>query len=178
MGRFFNRWTVAAGLIVLAALLRLVPHPPNVAPATALALFSGAIFGLRARALLLPLASMLLSDGLLELFTGAGFHQHMLAVYGALGLVVVLGSLAARGLQAGRVALASVAASTLFYLVTNFAVWAGGTLYPHTFAGLVACYAAALPFYGLSLLGDLAYTAIIFAAFAAIARYLPQPQAV
>ena len=56
-------------------------------------------------------------------------------------------------------------ASTLFFLVTNFGVWAGGTMYEMSFAGLVTCFVAAIPFYGYSLAGDLAYTLLFFGAF-------------
>lgn len=177
MGRFRSRITVATGVILAVALLRLVPHPPNVAPVTALALFAGATFGRRMLGFFVPLAAMLLSDSLLELLTGQGFHPHMPVVYGTFALVVLLGSFLSERLQVGRVALASVAASTLFYLTTNFAVWASGTMYPHTVAGLLACYIAALPFYGLSLVGDLTFAALIFAAYSALVRHLPAASA-
>lgn len=170
MGRFWNRITVATGVILAVALLRLIPHPPNVTPVTALALFAGASLGRRFLGFLVPLAAMLLSDTLLELLTGQGFHALMPVVYGTFALVVVLGSWLKNRLQVGRIVFASVAASTLFYVTTNFAVWATGTMYPHTAAGLLACFTAALPFYGLSLLGDLGYTALTFAAYSALAR--------
>ncbi len=173
MGRLRNRTSVAMGVILAVALLRLIPHPPNVAPVTALALFAGATFGRRLAGFAVPLAAMLLSDTLLEVFTGQGFHRHMPVVYGSFALVVLLGSWLKDRLRVGRVAVASVAASTLFYLTTNFAVWASGTMYPHSAAGLLSCYIAALPFYGLSLVGDLAFTALIFAAYVALVRHLP-----
>lgn len=177
MARSWNRFTLATSLILVAALLRLVPHPPNVAPVTALALFAGATLGRRLAAFLVPLTAMLLSDSLLELLTGQGFHPHMPAVYGSFALVVWLGGWLEGRLRPGRVAAFSVAASTIFYLVTNFAVWAAGTMYPHTAAGLLACYVAALPFYSLSLAGDLAFAALMFSAYSALARRLPQAAA-
>lgn len=177
MGRFWNRITVATGVILAVALLRLVPHPPNVAPVTALALFAGATLGRRLFGFFVPLAAMLISDTLLELLTGQGFHPLMPVVYATFALVVVLGSWLKDRLRVGRLALASVAASTLFYLTTNFAVWVSGTLYPHTAAGLLACYIAALPFYGLSLVGDLGFAALIFSAYGALVRRLPAASA-
>lgn len=177
MGRFWNRITVATGVILAVALLRLLPHPPNVAPVTALALFAGATLGRRFYGFFVPLAAMLVSDTLLELVTGRGFHALMPVVYGTFALVVLLGSWLKDRLQVGRIALASVAASTLFYFTTNFAVWASGTMYPHTAVGLLACYIAALPFYGLSLVGDLAFAALIFATYSALVRRLPEVSA-
>jgi hypothetical protein len=46
-----------------------------------------------------------------------------------------------------RVAGAVLASSTSFFILSNFAVWAGSNMYPHAAAGLVACYIAAIPFY-------------------------------
>ena len=46
-----------------------------------------------------------------------------------------------------RVAGAVLASSTSFFVLSNFAVWAGSGMYPHTAAGLAACYVAAIPFY-------------------------------
>jgi len=56
-----------------------------------------------------------------------------------------------------RVAAGVLLGPTSFFVVSNYAVWAGGTMYPHTLAGLVACLAAGLPFYR----NDLLSTAIV-----------------
>jgi hypothetical protein len=67
----------------------------------------------------------------------------------------------------------------LFFVVTNFGAWATGMLYPLTWEGLVACYVAAIPFFGNTLAGDLVYTGLLFGAFA-LAERLPRfaaPQA-
>jgi hypothetical protein len=60
----------------------------------------------------------------------------------------------------------TLASSFLFFGVTNLAVWASGSLYPRTFAGLMVCYTAAIPFFRNSLIGDLAFTAALFGGFA------------
>jgi hypothetical protein len=163
---------IVAGLIFGAMLLRIVPHPPNFSPALAASLLAGATLGTSVWAFALPLAGMLAADSLLELATGQGFHAQMPVVYGTLAAVVLLGRWLARSRRAGQLAGASLAGSTLFYLVTNFAVWASGTLYPHTLAGLASCYLAALPFFGLSILGDLTFTALLFASYAYLAKHL------
>lgn len=60
-----------------------------------------------------------------------------------------------------RVAGAVLATSTSFFLLSNFVVWAGGTMYPHNGAGLMACYVAGIPFYA----NDVMSTAITVGAF-------------
>ena len=59
--------------------------------------------------------------------------------------------------------------SLLFFAVSNFAVWAFGGMYPPTFAGLIACYVAALPFLPQTVAGDLVWTAILFGGAALVA---------
>jgi hypothetical protein len=56
----------------------------------------------------------------------------------------------------------------LFFLVTNFAVWAGnaGHAYPRTAAGLAECYTLGIPFFRNTLLGDAAYATILFGGLA------------
>jgi hypothetical protein len=143
-----------------------------------MALFGGAHYGRRAAAFLMPLAALLLSDLAIEILFRAGLYPHrgfygagMLVVYGAFTLVSLLGLLLRerRG-SAPAVAAGALAASFLFFLVTNFAVWAWDGMYPPTASGLAACYTAALPFYGGTLLGDLFYTAVLFGAFALAER--------
>ncbi|MCU0936388.1 MAG: hypothetical protein MUF66_10030 [Gammaproteobacteria bacterium] len=145
-------------LIGVAALTRLVPHPPNLVPMGAIALVSGALLGHRALAYVVPLAGMLLADLVL------GLHAQIPAVYASMAAVVWLGSRlgARRGLV--LVTVASVAGSTLFFLVTNLSVWAFDGLYPPTLDGLIACYVAALPFFGNSLAADLLFTGVLLVA--------------
>jgi hypothetical protein len=154
------------GMVLLAALTRLLPHPPNFAPITAMALFGGAMFGLSVRAFVLPLVAMLISDSLLEITTGWGFHEGMPFVYGAFIIAVVLGSLLHRRTSLLGVAGTTVAGSLLFFFVTNIGVWLTSGFYPATFEGLTACFTAAIPFYRNALLGDAVYATILFGGFA------------
>lgn len=142
-------------LVAVAALTRLVPHPPNFVPLGAMALLSGALLGGGGLAYALPLVAMFAGDLVL------GLHAHVPAVYGAMAVVVWMGTRlgSRRGLV--PVSAASLAGSTLFFLVSNFSVWALGGFYPPTLEGLVACYVAALPFFGNSLVADLLYVWVI-----------------
>ena len=68
---------------------------------------------------------------------------------------------------------AALASSALFFIVTNFGVWALDNMYPRTIAGLIACYTAALPFFRNTLEGDLLYTLVLFGGFALLERQFP-----
>ena len=69
---------------------------------------------------------------------------------------------------------AALAASVLFFVLSNFGVWATDTLYPRTFDGLVTCYVMAIPFFDYTVAGDLFYTTLMFGLFAAAEKRLPQ----
>lgn len=153
--------------IVLAAASRLMPHPPNVTPIAAMALFGGVHFSNPAAAYLVPLAAMALSDLVL------GFHDTLPFVYGSFVLIVLIGSRLRREKTLVSVTIAALGSSVLFFLVTNFGVWATGTLYPKSWAGLATAYLAALPFFRNTVLGDLSYVAVLFGGFALLERYLP-----
>lgn len=157
-------------IILATALFRLVPHWPNFTPIAALALFGAATFERKWLGLVAPLAAMLLSDALI------GFHGSMGAVYLSFALTWLLGVWAlperrTERLTVGRVAAASVTASILFFLITNFAVWYGSTFYPQNLPGLITCYVSGLAFYnGTSfflngLAGDLFYSALLFGGY-------------
>ncbi len=151
-------------IVLVTALTRLLPHPPNVAPVAALALFGASVFERKWLGLLAPLAAMLLSDALI------GFHGLMPYVYGCFAISWVLGLTLLKKPTIITVAGAALLSSVVFFLVTNFGVWFGSTFYPQTSAGLVACYTAALPFFQNTLLGDLAYSGLLFGTYALLKR--------
>jgi hypothetical protein len=72
-----------------------------------------------------------------------------------------------------RIASAAITASLLFFVITNFAVWAFGTMYPKSAAGLAECYIAALPFFRYTLAGDLSCTLLLFGGFALLEQSFP-----
>ncbi len=180
----FKKFGIIVGMVLLAALSRVLPHPPNFAPMTALALFSGAYcmsaFSSRTMSriatFLLPLIAMLVSDTVLEFTTGWGFHSGMPIIYGTIAFIAIIGMWLQHRLSVGNIALATFSGSVIFFVVTNFFVWFGGAMYPQTGAGLIACYTAALPFFGNSLMGDATYSIILFGGFAFAERYILTPQ--
>ena len=153
--------------VVVAAVLRLVPHPPNFTPIGAMALFSGAYLTRRGLAFAVPLAAMMLSDAVL------GFHSGMPFVYGSVALIVAIGWLALKRVSSLRVVAAALVSSVLFFVVTNFGTWAVSGMYPMTLAGLAACYVAAIPFFQNTVVGDLFYTGVLFGGFALLERAIP-----
>lgn len=155
-------------IIFAAALTRLLPHPPNVAPIAAMALFGGAYARHKAFAFLVPVAAMFASDCII------GFHGGMFVVY--LGMLLITGiglTLRARRTPL-KIAAASVASSLVFFAVTNF-VWLHNAhqLYDYSLQGMLESYLAALPFLRNTLLGDLFFTALLFGGYAWLARRLP-----
>lgn len=154
------RLIVLIGMVLAAALSRLLPHPPNMTAVAALALFGGATFADRRLAFLVPGAALLLSDAVL------GFYAHMEVVYISFALVVCLGLWLAKRRTVATTAAAVLASSWLFFIVTNFGTWALGSLYPKTVDGLIACYIAAIPFFGNTLQGDAFFSVLLFGGLA------------
>src|SRR5215813_3547980 len=163
-----SRFVVLALMIVAAAGSRLIPHPPNMASISAVALFSGAYISDKRLAFFVPMAALFISD----LFV-AGLYSHMEIVYGSFALIVCVGLLLRRNRTPLRIAGAALVSSILFFAITNFGVWVFESLYPKTMAGLVACYIAAIPFFQNTLAGDALYTAVLFGGFALAERCFP-----
>src|SRR5205085_4079504 len=161
------RITVLVCMIIAAAASHLIPHPPNMASIAAVALFGGAYLSDKRLAFLVPLAALFLSDLVL------GLYGHMEIVYGSFALVVCVGLLLRKRRSPLRIAGAALASSMLFFINTNFGVWAFGSLYPKTAAGLLTCYVAAIPFFQNTLAGDALYTAVLFSGFALAERLFP-----
>jgi len=154
--------TTAVLLVLLGALSRLIPHPPDFVPLGALALYSGARLP-RRWAWAVPLASLALSDFVIDFGTGrAVFSLTRLTIYGTFAAIVIAGRRLRTDAGVGRLAVFSVGASTLFFVTADFAPWAFGSLYPKTAAGLILCFTLALPFFPATLAADLLGTAALF----------------
>jgi len=158
---------VVATMILLAAVLRIIPHPWNLTPIGAMALFSGAMFRSRWMAVALPLASLLAGD----LFVG--LHKLMFVVYASFAISVAIGRWLGESRGAKRIGSAVFLGAAQFFVVTNFAVWAIGGFYPQTIEGLVNCFVAGVPFFWNTLAGDALYAGILFGGFALAEKMLP-----
>ncbi|HPX79943.1 MAG TPA: hypothetical protein PK603_06475 [Bacteroidales bacterium] len=179
------RLSLITVFILIAAFSRLIPRPPNFAPIGAMALFGAAYFSQRWLALVIPVFTMWISDLVINNVVYKAYFDHFVWAYqgfywtyGAFILIVLVGFILLRKVKPSRVIIASLSASVLFFLVSNFGVWASGTMYPHSFAGLVSCYTAGIPFFKNTLLGDLVYSGVMFGAFEFAQYKLPALQAV
>jgi len=161
------RGAVIVTLITLSAVLRIVPHPWNLTPVGAMALFSGAMFRNRWIAFLLPLASLFAGD----LFVG--FHKLMLIVYASFAISVAIGRWLRESRSLTRIGGAVFLGAAQFFALTNFAMWALGGYYPKTAAGLATCFVAGGPFFWNTLGGDALYAGILFGGFALSEKMLP-----
>ncbi|NVK21397.1 MAG: hypothetical protein HWD86_02670 [Kangiellaceae bacterium] len=156
MNRIKTKTITLIAIIFALALYRLLPHPLNVTPVMAMALFSGAHFDKKVYAVLVPLLAMLLSDLII------GLHNTIFFVYFAMLISVLLGFWLRHSISSGRVLLASVAGSLLFFVITNFGVWLMNDFYSKDILGLAESYLMALPFLQRSLLGDLFFNGVLF----------------
>lgn len=154
-------------ICLLGAFSRLIPHPWNFTAIGAMALFGGAYLANKKLSLLLPLVALFISDLII------GFHSTMLFVYGAFALAGALGWFLREERTISKLTGCSLAASMIFFAVSNFGVWAMGGLYPQTFSGLVQCYVAAIPFLDNQIYGDLFFSAVMFGSYEVIKHYFP-----
>lgn len=169
-------------LVVISALYRIIPGRPfGFAPQWAIAVFAGAVIKDRKWAFIIPVLSMFVSDLLYQvLYSGGltnmpGFYEGQWQNYVLFTLLVFVG-FAVRKINVLQIAVASVAAPTLYFLVSNFLVWASngitrGLDRPKTFNGLMLCYADGIPFYRMSILATLVFSAILFGSYFFIRNY-------
>lgn len=151
-------------IVLVVVLVRFLPHPANVMPITAMALFGGAYLN-KKYAIILPLVVMLVSDYFL------GFHKVMPFVYGSFLVSGLIGLRLKNKVNVKTVLGASLLSSVIFYVVTNFGVWLTSGMYEMTFLGLVKCYVLAIPFFRNTILGDLFYTVMMFGGYELFCRF-------
>ncbi len=161
------KFFLITAIILAAVFSRLLPHPPNFSPITAVALFGGSYFTNRSLAFAVPLTAMFLSDLII------GLHSYLFVVYLSFAVIVLIGFMLNKNKSPLHIGLAALSSSVLFFVTTNFAVWLMGSLYPKTIDGLVTCYIAAIPFFQNTLMGDLFYSAVLFGGFELAKRYVP-----
>jgi len=151
---------IAIVFILIGVSLRLLPHPPNFAPITAIALFGG-VYLSKKTSLFIPILALLISDIFL------GFYQInlMVFVYGGFLLCVILGFWLKKHKKWHIILGVSLFSSLIFFLLTNFSVWAFTSWYPKSFSGIIQCYLMALPFLKNTTIGDLFYIIVFFGGY-------------
>ncbi|MCE3008640.1 MAG: hypothetical protein LW884_09895 [Bacteroidetes bacterium] len=187
-----NRFAFVLILVLAGAFSRLIPHEYNLAPVAALGLLSGAVLmqgrgQQRGWAVAMPILALLVSDVLIFALDPLGtsphgqfFHNSLgfvlqrLFDFGSFALIPFIGQWVGRRLNAQRVLTGALAGSLVFFLFSNFGYYLAqsfpfaGSEYPR--ASLLGCYIQAIPFYRATLLGDLAYSALFFGAYAYLLR--------
>jgi len=159
------------GIIALAAASRLVKHPMNFTPVGAMAMLGGWYFT-KKYYVVIPLLAMFVSD----IFIGFYDWRLTAVVYLSMALMFGIGWLLKKNASWRKVIAGSLLGSIIFFIITNFAVWALYSWYPHTWAGLANCFAMALPFFKNSLVGDFFYSVILFGVYEVVLFYASQKQ--
>ncbi len=177
-----NILVVFLAFIGVAALYRIIPgRPYGFAPQIGMALFAGAVVKDKKMAFALPVLSMFLSDALYELLFRAGispiwgFYEGQVTNYILFALLVIIGFFITK-INWINIAAASLAAPTVYFLISNFMVWVNGGGYhrPKTWEGLLMSYNDGLPFYQNSIIGTLCFSALFFGGYYVISHYRPQ----
>ncbi|MEQ1722511.1 MAG: DUF6580 family putative transport protein [Pseudobdellovibrio sp.] len=160
-----NSVLVFVALFVLILISRWTSHIWNFTLVGGAFLFAGSYFQDKKIAMALMLSSMLVTDYII------GFHSGMMVVYLAYALIVGLGYLLTVNSARFKILGFSLLGSFLFYVVTNFAVWYSGGMYPMTAEGLIQCYTMAIPFYRTQLLSDLIFAFAFFEVAKALVKH-------
>ena len=170
------RTLLALIMVVVAAALRVAPHPWNFTPIGAMALFSGALVKDRRLGFAFPLLALFVGD----LFVGFYNFRVMVAVYLSFLVTVGMGFLLRERRSVARISAVTLAGAIQFFVITNLAWWWFGGTYAHTRKALLACYIAGIPLFWNTLAGDAFYAALLFGGFAVAERVFPplrQPKA-
>lgn len=152
--------------IIICVIARILPHPANFTPIAAIALFGG-VYLTKKQAFIVPILAMILSD----LIIGFDSFPMRISVYGSILIGVFLGLWIKKNKSIGHVVGASLLSSVIFFLITNFAVWAFGAMYSKNLMGLFDAYFYAIPFFRNTLLGDLFYSGIFFGGYELIKNF-------
>jgi hypothetical protein len=161
----------AIGMTVLAGMARMVQNL-NFAPVGALSLFAGArLRGWQAYAL--PIALMAVTDPFL-----GGYSSATPFVYASFLVSVWMGTKLRRTENPLWIGAMALAGSVQFFLITNLPMWLFGHTYGTGIRGLMADYAAALPFFRHTVESDLIYASVLFGLHALLTRGLARAERV
>lgn len=167
-----KRFLIISGVILAAALTRLIPHPLNFAPLGAMSLFGAAYFSDKKFAFILPIIAMFVTDLLINNIMYASYYGSFTLftpgfawIYASIAIIVLIGFFVLKKVNIQRVIGGSLLASIAFFAISNFGVWLSDPDYPITIPGLILCYEMAIPFFKNTILGDLVYSAFLFGGF-------------
>ncbi len=160
-------------IILLAAFTRIMPHPPNFSPMAAIGLFGAAHFAKKWQAFFIPLIGIWISDLVINNYVYSSsssnfvwFYSGFYWQYMSYILIIFAGLfIFNRGISLTKTFGGMMSSSGIFFLVSNFGVWTGGTMYPKNFGGLINCYAAGVPFIHNTIISDVLFTTVLFGTY-------------
>ena len=160
-------------IILLAAFTRIMPHPPNFSPMAAIGLFGAAHFAKKWQAFFIPLIGIWISDLVINNYVYSisssnfvWFYSGFYWQYISYILIIFAGLfIFNRGISLTKMFGGMISSSGIFFLVSNFGVWAGGTMYQKNFGGLITCYAAGVPFIHNTIISDVLFTTVLFGTY-------------
>lgn len=169
-------------MILIAAFSRLIPHPSNFTAVGAMTLFGSAYYGKKYLAFLAPLVAMWLSDLVINNVIYAEyydsfiwFQSFQLYTFLSIALITILGFVLFKKVSVKNIAIGSLLAPTLFFIVTNFGSWMSPmVLFPKTFDGLIQTYAAGIPFYRNNIMGTIVFSTVMFGVYYLINQKFPK----
>jgi hypothetical protein len=146
------------GLILILALARLIPHPPNFTPIIAVAIMSGYFFKNINLSFITLLISMLIADVFI------GFYENVIFVYASLLLITYVFHKFSNKINFKNLFIYGFAGSLIFFIVSNFGVWILGSpgvndiAYEKSLSGIIQCYILAVPFFGNTFLSTVIFS--------------------
>ena len=160
-------------IILLAAFTRIMPHPPNFSPMAAIGLFGAAHFAKKWQAFFIPLIGIWVSDLVINNYVYSSSSSNFVCFYSGFYwqyisyILIIFAGLFIfnRGISLTKTFGGMISSSGIFFLVSNFGVWAGGTMYPKNFGGLITCYAAGVPFIHNTIISDVLFTTVLFGTY-------------
>ena len=160
-------------IILLAAFTRIMPHPPNFSPIAAIGLFGAAHFAKKWQAFFIPLIGIWVSDLVINNYVYSSSSSNIVWFYSGFYwqyisyILIIFAGLFIfnRGISLTKTVGGMISSSGIFFLVSNFGVWAGGTMYPKNFGGVITCYAAGIPFIHNTIISDVLFTTVLFGTY-------------
>tara|TARA_B100001029_G_scaffold178605_1_gene185777 strand:+ start:1358 stop:1864 length:507 start_codon:yes stop_codon:yes gene_type:complete len=158
-----NKTLIILLIILIGVFSRIIPHPPNFTAIGAVSILGGLYFNKKYLAFLIPITAMFLSDFILG-------YKPVISVYIAFLIIIPIGTRIKENLTHFSIFEASVYASILFFLITNFTSWLYNPMYPQNFSGLIISYTAGIPFLINTLLGNLFFCFSLFGLYELISK--------
>ena len=150
-----------------------MPHPPNFSPMAAIGLFGAAHFAKKWQSFFIPLIGIWVSDLVINNYVYSSSSSNIVWFYSGFYwqyisyILIIFAGLFIfnRGISLTKTVGGMISSSGIFFLVSNFGVWAGGTMYPKNFGGLITCYAAGIPFIHNTIISDVLFTTVLFGTY-------------